>query len=279
MKQKTFYFLILSLLILCNCTSISKNQNESLEVEKDTPARTLIKKVCAQTGTYNDLKKLNNVEYTYTIHAVNSDVKNVSKERYIFDGELSWAQYLPQDQLPIKTDTTTQFFDGNKVTLYTNQEKTTKKSEVEFAGFVRRTNFYWFTMMQKLLDPGVNHKLLDSRMVNSTNYKIVEMTFDDGIGVVQDKYLLYINPDSYLIDQFLFTVKDLDFAPDDPLLMQVEYSTVNGLKIMSQRSVRQSTWDGKADGLIIYQQSNKNIKFNNDFDASDFFTFRQMAEG
>ena len=151
-----------------------------------------------------------------------------------------------------------------------NGDFTDDKEKIEFAHFIRKTNFYWFTMMQKLLDPGVNHKLLPPRTVGAVEYQVVEMTFDQAIGSVQDRYLLYVNPETNLIDQFLFTIKELDLAPVDPMLMQVEYTSTQGIKLISKRVVKKSDWDGKADGEVVYQQHYEGIKFNNGFSPEMF---------
>ena len=47
----------------------------------------------AEVGGIEKLSSLKDVEYTYTYHDLAQDLKDVSIERYIFDGELSWAKY------------------------------------------------------------------------------------------------------------------------------------------------------------------------------------------
>ncbi len=255
---------------IVSCKRHQKENSQTKANEKVNPAREIIEKVVNEVGSMNDLKTLKDVEYTYYLDATNRNIKNVSKERYIFNGELSWAQYLPEKQFPIKEDTITQGYKGDSVWVRVNQRLTNEPKKIEYASFIRKTNFYWFTMMQKLLDNGIHHELLPSRTVNSIEYKIVRMTFDNNIGEVQDKYLLYVNPSTNLIDQFLFTVKERNLAPVDPLLMEIEYDSINGIKLMANRIVKKSNWNGVSDGEIIYNQHYEDIKFNNGFTTSSF---------
>ncbi len=268
MRNVFIYLVIMTGVLACNQQQTQDSKVESSE--EVNPARKVIEKVVKKVGSMNDLNVLKDVEYTYSLNAVSRNIKNVSKERYLFNGELSWAQYLPAEQFPIKEDTITQGYDGDSVWVRVNGMLSNEISKVQFASFIRKTNFYWFTMMQKLLDEGVRHRLLPSRTVDSTEYKIVEMTFDANIGEVQDKYVLYVNPSTDLIDQFLFTVKELDLAPIDPLLMEVDYESFEGVKLMTRRIVRVSNWDGKSDGEIIYDQQCIDVKFNNGFPRSLF---------
>ena len=109
-------------------------------------------------------------------------------------------------------------------------------------GFMRKTNFYWFTMMFKLLDPGINYKRLPSREVNGIVYNVVETSFGESVGDAQDTYVLYLNPTTHLVDQFLFTV--MDFNMSNPLLMVAKYAEINGVKLPTDRSYVSSDWEG-----------------------------------
>lgn len=256
---------ILSFFISCTNT---QKENSTVNDQQLGEASLLISQVMEKTGNYEDLKKLRDVQYTYTLDAKSQEKKNISIERYLFDGELSWAMYLPDIQVPQKKDTIIQAYDGKGIWVKSNSELSLDSTLLEFATFIRPTNFYWFTMMQKLMDPGVQHSLLSPRTVNNVEYQIVEMTFDNNIGSVQDRYLLYVNPETKLIDRFLFTVKARNLAPIDPLLMEVKYKEVDGILLMADRTVKRSTWEGKDDGPLVYHQFYKNIKFNNGFERS-----------
>lgn len=262
--------LILRILFLGLLISSCTQEKTEKKVENTSPAYQLVKEVVEQTGSYEDLKKLKNVEYTYTIEAESRGIKNISTERYIFDGEYSWAEYAAENQMPNRDYSVRQIYDGDVVALFINDTLSVDVQKNDFASFLRKTNFYWFCMMQKLLDPGLTYKKLESREVDSIKYDLVEIGFEDSIGVVQDRYILYINPETKLVDQFLFTVKELDYSPVDPLLMIVNYEEVDGVKIMTDRYVRKSDWEGKRDGDLVYHQRSTGIKFNQEFNVEEF---------
>ena len=121
--------------------------------------------------------------------------------------------------------------------------------------------------MFKLLDPGVNHKFLPARKVNGVTYKIVEMTFGKNVGEANDKFILYINPDTYRIDQFLFTA--VGFGVTDPNLMQVKYEKINGVYLSTYRKYAPADWDGNVIKESWNEQIIKNVKFNNGFDLEN----------
>ena len=140
---------------------------------------------------------------------------------------------------------------------------------LKLADFMRKTNYYWFNMMFKLLDQGVIYEQLTDQVINDINYHRVKITSEDQIGDAQDTYLLFINPDTKLVDQFLFTV--MDFGLEDPLLMKVSYAQVGKLKWMSHRDYAPSDWDGNVTEDVPWvKTTSRNIKFNNGFQAVVF---------
>ena len=54
----------------------------------------------------------------------------------------------------------------------------------------------------KTIRQGLVYELMEKRVVAATTYKIVKVTFNAGIGTVQDDFILYINPKTNLVDQF-----------------------------------------------------------------------------
>lgn len=130
------------------------------------------------------------------------------------------------------------------------------------SNFSRKANYYWFTMMPKLLDTGLIYKQLPNRTYNKIDYKIVKIGFEKGVGEIQDDFILYINPTTFLVDRFLFTVKGSSLGVS---LMEIEYETVNGYTFMAKRKVIPADWDGNIKGKILYEQTTANVKFNNGF--------------
>ena len=133
---------------------------------------------------------------------------------------------------------------------------------------MRKTNFYWFAMMQKLQDPGTIHTYEGTRVLNEIEYDLVKLTFEKGVGDVSDIYLLYINPQTNLVDQFLFTV--LDFGIEEPFLMEVKYEKFNNVMLPTYRRFIQSNWDGKIMNNNWIEEIMTDLKFGNGYTKVDF---------
>ena len=231
-------------------------------------ARPLIKQVVNAAGGVQKLRALKDVEYEYTFRSKEKGIKDVSIERYIFDGEYSFANYTTREYyvLPKMTGSMTQYYNGVKTVSHHEGQLITDEQAAYVGHFFRKTNFYWFSMMYKLLDPGVNLKMMDDRKVGSVSYKIVEMTFGDGIGETSDRYVLYINPKTKMIDQFLFTV--LGFGFKEPFIMKMEYEEVDGLMLSTYRAYAPANWQGEVIKQEWNEEISRKIKFNNGFTES-----------
>jgi len=249
-------------LVLC-VTSVFAQQKD---VSNNQAAKLLIQKVVTKTGNYDLLKKLKDVEFDYTFYSPQYDKKDISKERYIFDGEVSWGSYETHDVyvMPGKKEKVIQFYDGKNSTVMTlGEESITDQKVLRSAAFLRKANFYWFAMMPKLLDNGITYEQLDDRTHNTIRYKIVKIGFNQGVGEVQDDFILYINPETFLIDRFLFTVKGSGLGI---LLMEAQYETVNGYTFMANRKViAGANWEDSVKGHLLFEQMTDNVKFNNGF--------------
>ena len=241
-KRAIKYLLVLftSLFVFSSLVSADKNENQSKNPKE------LIIKMLEKTGDYNKLKSLNDVQYTYTQRDNLSGGEDISIERYIFDGELSWAKYLKHQNhvFPDKQCEVIQGYDGKESWVTIDGNLLDDPQANKLADFLRKTNFYWFAMMHKLLDPGLNYIYEGTKNINDIEYDLVKISFDSGVGDASDTYLLYINPNTNLVDQFLFTV--MDFNISEPYIMKLNYEEVDGEEIMT------------------------NIKFNNNFKREDF---------
>ncbi|OSY87044.1 hypothetical protein WH52_13350 [Tenacibaculum holothuriorum] len=260
-------------LLLVLFISFSCKQKEAIKkITYNNPAKKMIAKTVNKVGNYEQLKKLKNVEFNYTFYQPSNNKKDISVERYVFDGEISWGKYTTHQVFvfPKNKEIATQYFSekNNKAWVKLGDQFMKDSSTLASVKFIRKANFYWFTMMQKLLDEGLTYKLLPDRKVDNIDYKIIKVGFEKNIGEVQDDFILYLNPETHLVDQFLFTVKGSKIP--QPLLMKSSYSTVKGISIMTKRDIYMADWDGNIKGDILFQQVSENIKFNNNFDVTMF---------
>lgn len=284
--RNLFAFLVFTLLAVyaCGPATTETTQTDEASVPEETvkeipsnPAEALIHEMVEASGGIDKYRTLKDVEYEYTYHTLKDGKKDVSIERYIYDGEKSWAKYTTHEVFvfPGQEGEAIQGYNGKESWVTFNGERITEPQVAKLADFARKTNFYWLNMMYKLMDPGTNYELLEDVEMNDTKYKRVKITYGENVGDAQDIYLLYINPETKLVDQFLFTV--MDFGMANPLLMEVKYEEVAGLKWTTYRRYTQSDWDGNIpEGAIWTEEISKNLKFNTGVDES-IFTLKEES--
>ncbi|AVI51140.1 hypothetical protein C5O00_08110 [Pukyongia salina] len=275
MKYKTIAIASGLLLLLTSCKNPSEKELKATKTLSE-PAITfqnkgheLIHKLVQKVGDYQTLRNKKDVVYTYT-YRVPDGKTDVSTEKYIFDGELSYGEYKQhQRTLPHLEGTMEQGFNGQEFWLKLNGETITDTTALKRVAFARPTNFYWFTMFQKLLDPGLNYEYLDKKTIGPKTYDIVSISFESKNNKPTDIYQLYINEESGLVDQFLFTVADFGVI-ETPFLMQLEYEQIEDLLIPTKRKYKKSNWDALVTNDPWIEVSWTNIKFNNGLSPEDF---------
>lgn len=215
-------------LLACTCVLAQKLPAQD--------ARALIDATVAAVGGSDALHRLGDVQYTYRW------ADGQSLERYIFDGETSYGRDRTADgQLR------EQYYNGRSITVLLDGQIIRDTTEIKSAFFRRKTNYYWLAMMHKLDDPGVTHAYAGTQEVEGILYHRVDVTFDDGVGVAQDRYRLYINPATHLVDQFLYTVAAAGRM--NPTLMRYTYgSFADGVRLpVISRSHPALDWDATLD--------------------------------
>ncbi|WP_103192802.1 DUF6503 family protein [Formosa algae] len=208
------------------------------------------------------------VVYTYTYQTPDGKT-DITTEKYMFNGELSYGMYTKHERsLADMEGTLEQGYDGTEYWLKHESKVVNDSAALKRVAFNRPTNFYWFAMMQKLMDPGLNYDYIKAQTVGDADYDVVKVTFDSEDGKPKDIYQLYINTDTKLVDQFLFTV--MDFGKSDPLLMELEYEEIDGLLIPTKRRYKASNWDAEVTDKPWINVTWTDIKFNNGLEKADF---------
>ncbi|UXX79134.1 hypothetical protein N7E81_17410 [Reichenbachiella carrageenanivorans] len=252
--------LLASAFFLWSCQGKVANENQTKStLEFQNKGHELVYQMTQKVGSYQDLLDLKDVVYTYTYQTADQK-EDISTEKYIFDGEWSYGSYEKHERtLPDMEGTIEQGYNGQSFWLKHNGERVEDEAAIKRVTFNRKTNFYWFAMFQKLLDPGLIYTYMDEATVNGQVYDLVEVSFDTD--QPSDLYRLYINKETQLVDQFLFTV--VDFNVTDPLIMKVEYEKVDNILIPSKRKYTKANWDGEnlTDNWTQVQWTG--IKFNN----------------
>lgn len=269
-----FSVLIILTLLVSACqhkseTAIAKSNETVNQVKFQNDAHKMVYDMVQKVGTYDQLKNLNDVSYTYT-YTTPDGKKDVSTEKYIFDGELSYAQYTThQRSSPELEGPFEQGYDGSSAWFKHNGEYLMEDKKLEKALFNRKTNFYWFSMMQKLTDPGLNYSYVRLDTIGNSTYDVVNVTFQSDNNKPTDTYQLFINKKTSLVDQFLFTVADFNVM-DTPFLMKVTYEKIDGVMVPSQRKYAKSDWQAGDPTTPWIMVTWSDIKFNQGLDKSLF---------
>ena len=227
-------------------------------------ARDIIKNVVAANGGLDNFYAKEGVSYSYFYRTPDGKT-DLSEEEYIFDGEKSSARYIVHEKhvSPDKTGAIKQVYDGENTLVYHNDQPLLDAKAVKTADFLRKTNYYWFAMMFKLLDDGANYKYLGEHTANQQQYHKIELTYGEDIGDVSDRYLLFVNKETKLIDFFLFTVMDFNLV--DPLIMKLEYQKIDDVLVTAHRVYTQAvSWENPvAANEDWVEEISLNIKFKN----------------
>lgn len=212
-------------------------------------------------GNYKALAQKKDVVYTYTYRTPDGK-EDISTEKYIFKNELSYGAYQKHERtLPELEGLMEQGYDGETFWLKHNNQLVEDAKLLERVAFNRPTNFYWFTMMQKLLDPNLIYKHVGTTIIDKTPYEVVAVTFESDTNQPKDTYQLYINKKTNLVDQFLFTV--VDYNKTEPFLMVLEYETVDGILIPTKRKYKASNWNADVTDEPWITVNWTDISFNN----------------
>lgn len=273
MNSKTLYCLALAA-ILFSCKETPQKTTSTTEVQKETltfknKGHQLVYNMIQKVGDYTALREKKDVVYTYTYQASNGKT-DISTEKYIFDGEYSYGEYTQHPKAyPKLTGIVEQGFDGKEYWLKHNDKLITNPKMLKRVAFKRPTNFYWFAMIQKLLDPGLNYEHLGTTTIQQKEYDIVKVSFTSPDNKPTDIYQLYINKETNLVDQFLFTVADFG-KMETPNLMQLEYIKVDSILLPAKRRYKASTWDAIVTDAPWTLANWTNIQFNNGLTPQDF---------
>jgi len=284
-KIKSSSFLLsaamISIFFSCN-TEKKQKEAASSEIEKEVTQieisydtnnpKSIIKAVEATSGGWGKLWKQKDVEFNYDY--IQADGKaDKSVERYVFNTEQSWAKYTQHDinVMPGTEGDVVQYYDGTNAYISQNGAEIEDPAAVGGSEFLRKANYFWFVMMYKLDNPGVLYEYNGSETVNGIDYDKVTVTYDPEVTKKEqnDIYVLYVNKETKMVDQFYFSL--LAFGLNDPIiLMKVAYEEINELMIPSKRNIFFPGEDGSYGDQPAIQEITTNIKFNNGFTDADF---------
>jgi len=241
-----------------------------LQAQADAKSAQLIAALESVNGGWEKLRAQKDVEFTYVYDNM-AKGKDISTERYIFDGEYSWAKYTQHEVnvMPNAEGNVTQVYMNGKAEIMMGDKMLADQEAIGGTAFLRAANYYWFTMMYKLQDPGTKFQYIGKEEVNGTNYDKVNFTFNSSVTgkPENDVYILYFNPETHLVDQFYFSLPAMG-VNQPVLLMTLDYKVINGIQVANKREIFMPNEKGEYNlGLV---QLTQNVKFNNGFTPADF---------
>lgn len=228
---------------------------------------TILKAVAHSHGGWGDLWKKQDVQYRYDYRS--GDNADISIERYVFGNEASLGKYIQHDinVMPGKEGEVIQYFNGTETKVMVDGKETEDPQLLGVGDFLRRANYFWFVMPYKLTDKGTIVTYQGQEDYNGKTYDKVHITYDPAVtGKEQnDIYVMYVNPETKLIDRFYFSLPFL--GVNEPVIIaNYEYEDVDGQMISTKRSYFLPSEQGYADEPSIVQKITE-VKFNNGFTA------------
>ena len=273
--MRNVLLLAAALFVMISCKNDTTTPTKETATAKEKPmtfdnkGQELVYKLIEKVGSYDQFKAKKDVVYTYTYRTPDTKA-DISTEKYIFEGELSYGNYKQHERtLPELEGAMEQGYDGQEYWMKIDGKLVTDEAAIQRVAFNRPTNYYWFAMFQKLSDPGVQYEYLGKKEIDSKTYDIVKVSFDTPEDAPSDIYQLYINQETALVDQFLFTVADFGLM-EKPLIMQVEYEKVGEFLIPTKRKYKGSTWDAEILDTPWIDVTWTNIKFDNNLQRELF---------
>jgi len=239
--------------------------------QTDATSKKLLAEMFAVTGEYSKLWEKKDVQFDYVYDNFDAG-KDVSHEKFIIDGEDTWASYSVHQRnvLPGKEGIAVQSLIDGVPQMTLDGTFVNDKEALGATKFIREVNPFWFSMSYKLADPSTIHKYLGSEVVDGIKYEKVSLKYNNEMTgkPADDIYILYFNTDTHLVDLFYFSLPA--FGVNDPILkMTINYEVIEGIYVPVVRrsyAPNPATGEYKMNGEYTFS----NIKFNNGFKKEDF---------
>lgn len=270
-------FVLANVLLVLSCGQNTKKAEdipEQTTIVEQTPVydtsdpQTILAAIEHAHGGWGDLWKKGDVQYTYHYHNPESNKTDLSTERYIFNNEASYGHYTQHEinVMPDAEGNVTQCFDGEKTIVMVNGNKVDDPQANAVGAFLRRANYFWFVMPYKLNDKGTVTTYEGQKEHEGTTYDILKVTYESELtGKEQnDSYLLYVNPETKLIDRFYFSLPFL--GVNDPVLIaDYKYEDIDGQLISTKRTYFLPNEQGAYGDEPSLVQTMTNVTFGNGF--------------
>lgn len=241
----------------------------------DAKSKELIDGLIEVNGGYNTLLKAKDVQFKY-IKDVYGEPTLRLNEKHIFRGEHSFALYT-DDSRGLDSIVKMALLHGEGH-MSLNGRLLEGKKEKKKAAFLSSLTFYWFAMSYKLLDPGTIFTYLGKERIRDVELEKVKMVFDNSKTKkkLNDEYLLYFNPQTHLIDFFMYSRPGGNVLKDPITKYFAYYEIISGVYVPTKRVkfTRDENGIWSENGTFTFYD----VKFNNGFTTDDFMSELSSSE-
>lgn len=249
MKFQTLF--LLSILFLLNsCDETTDKETSAPTIEKSVPD--FFKPVLEAHGGLDQWNKMNTLKF--------SGSRSEPATDYIVD---------------LKTRKETIEIKGKYIMGNDSDKVWVSPARDSFPGksprFMKNLVFYFVAVPFVFADDGVILEELDNRTVNEKEYQVIKATFGDGVGdASEDQYLMYINPNTHIVDFINYSVTYFDKTKATKYnALRYNWKKVNGL-LFPEKYIGYK-WENNQLGDVRYESPFTNISFSEEkMDASTF---------
>lgn len=226
----------------------------------------LLNKLIEVNGGFEKLLKAEDVQFTHTKVVYGN--RRESKEKLIFKGEHSLSVYKGEykgRQGIIKRSNI-----GGRGAMSIDDELLTDTQVEKIAVRANNITFYRFSMMYKLSDPSTIATYAGRERIGEISYDKVKLIFDYNKSdkKAHDEYLLYFNPETHLVDLFLYSETNGDVLKAPKAKVLVTYKLIQDIYVPIIRKHMKLNKNKEWQVYGVYSFSD--VRFTNGYTAEDF---------
>jgi len=263
MQKLSTLFVIVFLIIGCQSQPIEEN-TETTTTENETPTTqypALLQKALDAHGGLDKWNSFKSLKYD-----LGTTLGEEKTENQLID--------LKSRKVLITGDNFKLGFDGEQVWVTPNKEAFGKMS----ARFYHNLIFYFFSIPYVLADPGIQYEDLGIVTLDSTSYRALKISYNEGVGDADDDfYVAHFNPETYKMEWLLYTVTYFSGEKHENYnALKYEWQDVNGLLLPARY-----TGFKYADGVIgdkRYESNFSNVTLSQDEPDQTLFEMPEGAE-
>ncbi|MTI39455.1 DUF6503 family protein [Fulvivirga lutimaris] len=218
--KKMILTLLVPVFISCQPTSKEENTATTLESTESPQIEypELLQKALDAHGGLEKWNSYNSLQYQ-----LSSTLGEEKTETQLID--------LKSRKVLIKGDSFKLGMDGEQVWVSPNKEAFGTMS----ARFYHNLIFYFFSIPYVLADPGIQYKDLGTVTLDSTSYRALKVSYNEGVGDADDDfYIAHFNPETFRMEMLLYTVTYFSGEKHENYnALKYDWQQVNGLWLPS----------------------------------------------